>query len=75
VAAWRPDMFRNFYLVKSDKVANNSAAPEARVKISADLESLKLLKCFDVCLTKFENDQILLKIIHSFLVTTALLSG
>jgi hypothetical protein len=32
VAAWVPDMFRNFNLVKSQKIANNSAATEAREK-------------------------------------------
>jgi hypothetical protein len=32
VAAWVPDMFCNFYLVKSHKIANNSATTEAREK-------------------------------------------
>jgi hypothetical protein len=30
VAGWIPDMFYNFYLVKSHKVANKSATIEAR---------------------------------------------
>jgi hypothetical protein len=30
VAAWVPVMFCNFYLVKSHKIANNSATTEAR---------------------------------------------
>jgi hypothetical protein len=37
VAAWVPDMFYNFYLVKSYKIANNSATNEAREKIITDL--------------------------------------
>jgi hypothetical protein len=41
VAALVPDMFCNFYLVKIHKIANNSATPEAREKISAYLESLE----------------------------------
>jgi hypothetical protein len=41
VAAWVPDMFCNFYLVKNDKIANNSTTTKAREKISADFESLK----------------------------------
>ncbi len=62
MAALVPDMFCNFYLVKHYKIANNSAAIEAREKISTDLKSLEFYKNFDVCLTKFENYQILLKI-------------
>jgi hypothetical protein len=34
VAAMDPDMFCNFYLVKNDKIGNNSATTEARGKIS-----------------------------------------
>jgi hypothetical protein len=60
VAALVPDMFYNFYLVKNHKIANNSATIEAREKITTHLESLKFQKIFDVCLTKFENYQILL---------------
>jgi hypothetical protein len=37
-------MFCNFYLVKNKKTDSNSASPEAREKISADLESLGLKK-------------------------------
>ncbi len=45
-------------------------------KISTYLESLELLKFFDVCWTKFKNYQILLnKISHRFLVTSKLFSG
>jgi len=60
VAALVPDMFWNFYLVKNNKIANNSAITQAREEISTYLESLEFQKFFDVCLTKFENYQILL---------------
>jgi len=53
-AAWIPDMFCNFYLVKSHNIANNSATAEAREKMSADSESSE----FCHILTKFENYQI-----------------
>jgi hypothetical protein len=41
VEAWILETFCNFYLVKSHKIANNSATAEAREKISTDLESLE----------------------------------
>ncbi len=41
VAAWDPDIFSNFYLMKSHKIANNSANTETREKISTDLKSLE----------------------------------
>ena len=70
VAAWLPDMFWNCYLVKNHKIAKNSTTTKAREKICADSESLEFKKIY-VCLTKFENYQILLnKISHRFLVTT-----
>jgi hypothetical protein len=73
VAAWVPDMFCNFYFVKSHKIADNSATTEAREKISTDLESVE---CFDICLTKFENYEILLdKNSHRLLLTTKLFNG
>ncbi len=40
VAAWFPDMVRNFYLVKNHKIANNSTITKAGEKINAVLESL-----------------------------------
>jgi len=74
VAAWFPDMFCNFYLVKNHKIAKNSTTTKAREKISADLEFLEFYKFFDVCLTKFKSNHILLnKISHRFLLTTKLL--
>jgi hypothetical protein len=36
-----PDMFCNFYLVKSCKISNNSVTTEARQNLSTDLESLE----------------------------------
>jgi hypothetical protein len=44
VAAWFPDMFRNFYLLKNPKIANNLTTTKAREKISIDLESLEFKK-------------------------------
>ena len=41
VAAWVSDMFCNFNLVKSYKIANNSATTEAREKMNTDLESVE----------------------------------
>jgi hypothetical protein len=41
VAAWVPDMFCKFYFVESHKIATNSAATEAREKISTDLKSVE----------------------------------
>ncbi len=41
LAAWVPDTFCNFYLVKNRKISNNSATTKAREKISTDLEFLK----------------------------------
>jgi hypothetical protein len=37
VAAWVPDMFRNFYIGKNHKIAKNSTATKAREKITTDL--------------------------------------
>jgi hypothetical protein len=41
VAALVPDMFFNFYVVKNNKIANNSPTIGAREKISTYLESLQ----------------------------------
>jgi hypothetical protein len=41
VAAFVPDMFCYFYLVKNHKIANKSATTEAREKISTYLEFLE----------------------------------
>jgi len=41
VAAWFPDMFCNFYVVKNHKIAKVSTATKAREKISVGWESLE----------------------------------
>jgi hypothetical protein len=41
VAAWVPEIFCNFYSVKSHQIAKISTTTKAREKISADLESLE----------------------------------
>jgi hypothetical protein len=63
VAALVPAMFCIFYIVKNNKIADNSATTEARENF------------FCASLTKFENYQMFLnKIYHRFLVTTKLFS-
>jgi hypothetical protein len=42
MAAWVPDMFCNFYIVKNHKGADLSASTEAIEKISVVLESIEL---------------------------------
>jgi hypothetical protein len=44
MAAWVPDMFSHFCLVKNHKIANNSTTTNAREKISTDLEPIELKK-------------------------------
>jgi hypothetical protein len=76
VAAWVPVVSCDFYLEKNHKIADNSMTFKRREKISTDLESVEFYKCFDVSLDKFENNQILLyKISHRFLVTNKLFIG
>ncbi len=41
VAAWFPDMFWNFYSVKTHNIAKNSTTTKARQKIITYLEFLK----------------------------------
>jgi hypothetical protein len=61
--------------VESHKIANYSATTEAREK-SADLESVEFYKELNMCLTKFENNQVLLnKNSCRFLVTTKLFTA
>jgi hypothetical protein len=72
VAALVLDMFCNFHLLKNCKIANNSATPEAREKISPYLESFEFyLKNLMYIWLKLKT----IKICHKFLVTTKLLSG
>jgi hypothetical protein len=59
VAAWFPDMFNNSYSVKIHKIVNYLATTEGKEKISTDIETLEFYKTFNVCLTKFERNQIL----------------
>ncbi len=69
-------MFWNFYLVKIDKIANNSVTTQGREKNEHIFEIIRILKLFDACLTKFENYQILLhKISHRYHATTKLFCG
>jgi hypothetical protein len=42
VAAWFPDLFCNFYVVKNHKIAKNSTTNKAREKIITDVEFLKI---------------------------------
>ncbi len=39
VAAWFPDMFHNYYLVKHHKIVENSTTTKTREKFSTNLES------------------------------------
>ncbi len=55
-----PTYVLQLLLQKIHKFVNKSATAEAREKISTYLESLEFQKFFDVCLTKFEDHQILL---------------
>jgi hypothetical protein len=71
--AWVPDMFSNIYLLKNHKIANNLTTTEAREKISANSESQEFQKYFNLGLSEFNSNQILLsKICRQFLVTTKL---
>ncbi len=70
MVAWVPDMFCNFYFVKSYKIDNKLTNTATREKLNTDLESLEFLKHFDACLTKLENHHILLnKISQRFIET------
>jgi hypothetical protein len=59
VAAWVPDMFGNFHLPKNQKIANNSTTTEAR-KNMRRYGIITILENFDVSLSKFKTNQILL---------------
>jgi hypothetical protein len=67
--------FASFILVKNHEIANNSATTEAGEKNKRRFGISGILEFF-MCLTKFENYQILLnKIKCRFLVTTKLFTG
>jgi hypothetical protein len=76
VVAWAQDKFSDFYLVENHKIANNSTDTKTREKISRDLKSLEFWKFFDVCMTKFKNNQFLFyKISQRLLLTMKLFIG
>jgi hypothetical protein len=61
---------------KKSQNCYNSAITEAREKISTDWETVEFYLFLYICLTKFENYQILLnKISHRYLATTKLFGG
>ncbi len=85
MGAWVSDMFGNFYLVKNLKIGNTSTTSKAREKNKHRFGILRILKMFcpfismvlitvcgfDLCLTKFNNNQILVnKVGHRILLTT-----
>jgi hypothetical protein len=73
VAAWVPDIVCNLYLVKYNKIANNSTTTEDREKMSTDFEYLKFLKNLGIHLAKFKSHKSLLdEIRHHFLVISKL---
>jgi len=59
-AAQLADIFCKFYLVKNHKIDNSLTITEGGKIISAHLGSLEFYKFFDVSLTKFTNNQILI---------------
>jgi hypothetical protein len=73
VAAWVPDMFCNFDLVNSYKIATNSATIEDRIKISTDSESLEFF--MHVWLNLKTTRFYLIKISHRFQVQPSYLDG
>jgi hypothetical protein len=60
VAAWVSDMFSNVYLMKNHKIAGGLTTTEAREKNTHIFGILRILGIFEVCLTKFKNNQIFL---------------
>jgi len=52
--------FENVYVEKNHKISNNATTTKAREEISTEIEAVKYMKLFDVCLTQFKNNQILL---------------
>ncbi len=73
MAAWFPDMFCIFYLVKHHKIAKNSRTTKTREKIDTYLKSLEFKKYLHVCLVKFKSNQIILnKISHRCIRTIKL---
>jgi hypothetical protein len=76
VAAWVPDMFSNFYLVKNHKIAKYSTTTNAREKISTDLEPLEFLNFFMyIWLTLKAIKFYLIKLATDFYWQTSYLKG
>jgi hypothetical protein len=46
VAAWFPDMFCNFYLLKNHKIAKNSTTTKAREKNKHRLGIIRIFEIF-----------------------------
>jgi hypothetical protein len=44
VAAWVPDMFSNFYVMKNHKIANNPTTTDAREKNEPKFGILRILE-------------------------------
>jgi hypothetical protein len=76
VAAWVQVIFYSFNLVKNHKTAKNLTTTNAREKNKNRFGILRILVIFYIYFTKFKNNQILLnKISHRFLMTTKLFTG
>jgi hypothetical protein len=60
VVAWVMGIFCKFYFAKKCKVANSSTTTNAQEKMSADLSCLEFWINLHGCLTKFQNNQILI---------------
>ncbi len=69
-------MFSNFYFVKNDTIANNSATTEAKEKNKHRFGILRISDILDICFSEIKNSKILLyKICHLFLALTNLFTG
>ncbi len=73
---WSQQCFATFIQYKITNLLITQEPLKLEKKIRTYLESLEFQKFFDIRLTEFENNQILLnKISYRFLVTTKLFSG
>ncbi len=66
MAAWVPEMFRNFYLAKNHKIVNSSTTTDAGEETSPDLESLDLKKLMYVPLISKTTKFYLMKLTTDF---------
>ncbi len=62
-AAWVPDMFHNFYLVKNQKISHKSTTDKAREKISTYLESFEFWKFLNFILSGITLSVVMLSFI------------